>query len=254
MTTNVIFDRLSQFCRAPECADFFKMAQESFWEDLIELTDIEDLDVMRDMLPPYLWSLAEINLTAFFVSNDYQESPDPHDPRWNAVQFFMSENAKQLRADEKHFLTALRQSHMSVYRIMGLDAESGIKLWDMIDGINVTACVDPELYALLKVKETWGMRLIKTDNGPHIMNGSLPLKENAAKTQAAGLKKIHTKLMRRIKEPEAMEELGRTSAREVEHLARVMWAPEIATASISGELARIGRAYTENKTLSSQQH
>ncbi len=254
MDADAVFDKLSLFCREDECADFFEMAQETFWEDLIDLTGIDDFDSLREMLGPHLTPLAEINLTGFFASNDYQQYPDPTTPRWNAVECFLAHNAGKVSLEDERFLIALRQSHMSLYRVIETKAENAVKLWDMIDETNVTAQVGQELFAKLNPKDTWGFRLLKTDDAPHVMVGALPVKESAARNAASAMKKIHAKFMRHMKTPEAKRELGRTSEAEINHLARVMWAPEISTAFIAGEIARIGKAMMENKESLSSLH
>lgn len=254
MSADTIFDKLSRFCREDKCADFFDMAQETFWEDIIDLTGIDDFDSLREMLGPHMTPLAEINLTGFFVSNDYQQHPDPTAPRWNAVECFLACNAGKLTPEDERFLIALRQSHMSLYRIIETKADNTVKLWDMIDETNVTVQVGQELFTRLNPKETWGFRLLKTDDTPRIMVGALPIKESAARNVASAMKKIHAKFMRHMKTPEAKRELGRTSEAEINHLARVMWAPEISTAYIAGEMARIGKAIMESKDLRSSLH
>jgi hypothetical protein len=241
MSTNDIFDELSQFCREDVCADFYAMAQETFWEDIINLTGIEDFGILRKTLPISTRYLAEVNLTTFFASNDYQQYPDPRDPRWNAVERFISDKGKGLASEDEHFLTALRRSHMSLYRIIELEPEGNVKLWDMIDGMNVIAHADQETYLRLSAKEIWGFRLIKTRDWPKIIGGALPQKESTAKVLATSLKKTHARLMRHAKQPDVREEFGRVSEEEIGHLARVMWAPEISTAYIKEELARIDR-------------
>lgn len=228
-------NKLAEFYYSePSCADFLDMAVETFWEDILDKTYIEDPTEIREVLDSETWSLIQINLTAFFASNDYQQHPDPAAPRWNLVECFLAANTDKLSADEFTYAQALRQSHMSIYRIIGAEAQGRLKLWDMIDAVNVTAQIDSETIGPFIPKSIWGLRLLDHANGPIVMSGALPLKETSAKRVAAEMKKIHVHLMRQVKSPDMRTELGGTPAEKIEHLARVLWAPEIATSYMLG--------------------
>jgi hypothetical protein len=77
------------------------------------------------------------------------------------------------------------------------------------------------------------------------MWGFLPMNESTAESMAAHLKKRHAEFMSHNKRPEARGKLGNTSDKELGCLAKVLWAPEIASAYITDEIIRLGEEFRD---------
>jgi hypothetical protein len=121
MNTKELFEKLDDFSREDEYLDYRTMAEESFWNDIIDMTDAGTVDGLSRFLEPDMWCCLSACLLAFFSSNEYQQDPDPHAPRWNLVERFLALHGKALQSDEKGVLSALRDSHMSIYRVVRTD-------------------------------------------------------------------------------------------------------------------------------------
>jgi hypothetical protein len=224
--------RLLAFAEGPEAEEFLGMAEETFFADFVGETGVQTFDEVEKLIGEYGWLHVFPCLMEFFFSQDYAlAAPGAPDIRWNAIDCFLAGEGANVTAAERQYLEGLRDSHMSLYRIVEAEPEGSLKLYDLIEKQTVTAKSSAELVAKMKPGDAYGVRVVNLGEAKTITGIVLPFGAGQAKKLAADL---HDLLKDALKMLPLMSAAKRGEAplteRDTQHLIRVMLTPEIATA------------------------
>ncbi|MFH1159094.1 MAG: hypothetical protein V1721_09510 [Pseudomonadota bacterium] len=223
--------RLVAFAEGPEARDFLEMAEETFFTDFIGESGAQTLNDIEFLLGDYGWLHIFPCLMEFFLSNDYALSaPGRKDIAWNAIDCFLAGEGKDVTDAERRYLEGLRDSHMSLYRVMETGPGETLKLHDLIENFDIVTEGRAGLSAKMKPGDTFGIRLVNIGSSRTVAGGILPFDPEAAEELATDLHDLLMLVMKALPHaPEARKGEAPLTARDTEHLTRVLLTPEIAT-------------------------
>ena len=224
--------RLLEFAEGPEAEEFLGMAEETFFADFIGETGVKTFDEVEEHIGEYGWLHIVPCLMEFFFSQDYVlAAAGAPDIRWNAIDRFLGGEDANVTAAERQYLEGLRDSHMSLYRVVEAGPERNLKLHDLIEKQTVTAKGSAELVAKMKPGDAFGIRLVGFGETRTITGVVLPFGAKQAKKLAADLHDLLKDALKMLPLMNAARKGEKPlTERDTQHLTRVMLTPEIATA------------------------
>lgn len=232
--------RIVEFSEGAEALDFLEMAEETFFADFIEETGAQTFDDVENLIGEYGWIHVFPCLIEFFLSNDYEiSSPKGDKVIWNAVDCFLAGDGKNVTPAERAYLEGLRDSHMSLYRVIETGPQETLRLHDMIEDSEVVTEGRSGLASKMQSGQTFGIRLVKAGNLKTVAGGIIPFTPETAKDIASDLRALLTRALKAVSMPSSAQAGEEPlTERDKEHLTRVMLAPEIVTAFMQDMMER----------------
>ena len=213
-----------------DCHEFFGIALSSFFEDIIAYSGDTSLQEIQEQLGEEVFDVMYPCALEFFFSNEYP-SPDGSGGTWNIIDVFLAKKGSTLSAGERSYLTALRDSYMSVYEVIDVKPEESLTLRDMVQGGNpITISEKLATHSLVK----WD-RMVKEEKGVIAAGGAILLSHETADTVIADIKKISSALKKFMTARE-LKKQGLT-AEQADRLQKKLWCKEIAAAFVEDQLS-----------------
>ena len=214
-------DKLESFIHSNrDASEYFSLAVETMYQDILEDFDCETpLDILG-IVGKLAFDIYHDLIVQFFCSNAYGG-----DTTWNVVDAFLkSKKSKTLSSDEKSYLNALKNSHMSLYEIVSIEKDTSITVKDLIEPHGDIIVTDKKQGAFYGMKKgsILGMRLLNFKKQMIATNPILMCDDFNINNIIKDIQILHQLTVTFAKDSD------KTIAPEtIIHLSKVMWATVI---------------------------
>ena len=234
--------KLLKFIQQKECRHYLDLAHETFFMEFCEENNIETFSEIKDLLGEAVWSQVYPCALEFFFSNDYLKS----NKRWNVIDLFLKKQGKLLETEEKDYLGSLRESHMSLYKVIDIRSEEGLTLRDLLEEKEPIQVHEKSLTHQVKPKQILGARILNENGHLVIAGGCLPIDQSISDELIEELCEIHAMGLQLVRA--GMMNTSAFTTQDNERLLRVMWAKEIGLAYMNHAIKQPSKKQTRMKT------
>ncbi len=159
----------------PEVHEYFSLACETVLSSVSEEYGLASMQALMKRLGPVAWRQVFPCVLEFFFSNDYPGGPDG-DEMWNVMEAFLDAPASaNLLPEQRQYLTALRRSYMSVYRVVAVEPDVSLTLENVVEPGDPVRVFEKSATRSLKPGHVLGARLCRQDDGKILLAGGVLL-------------------------------------------------------------------------------